>query len=111
MSYDYTDDLQNACRLLPNLEGALVQTILINIVEPEFNVVFLDTDKGAYQIHGKVGGEYLGIENCSSFPEITNGDGYIICSYPPFSIFEGKRIVQARQIGTVWNGHGFELPD
>ena len=109
MSYDYTNDLQHACRLLPKLEGALIQTILINVVEPEFNVVFLKTDVGDFQIHGKIGSEYLGIEECKSFPEVMNEDGYIICSYPPFAVFEGKRITQARQIGTVWNGHGFEF--
>lgn len=109
MSYDYEKDIKDACSLLEELEGTIILNILINVVDPEFNVVYLDTDKGAFSLQGEVGGEYLGVHRMNELPEITNQEGYIICKYPPFEIFEGRTISQARQIGSVWHGHGFEF--
>ncbi|WP_139045639.1 hypothetical protein [Vibrio cidicii] len=107
--YDYEKDVKQACSLLNELEGALVISILVNVVEPEFNVVYLNTDKGVYALHGEVGGEYLGVRRLNELPDMTEQEGYIICKYPPFSMFEGRTISQARQVGSAWNGHGFEF--
>jgi hypothetical protein len=107
--YDYQKSIEEACKLLPQLEGALVERILINVVEPEYNVVYLVTDKGTFALQGDIGGEHLGVVSVEHIPEVTEQDGYVVCPYPPFTQFEGHRISQARQIGTAWNGHGFEL--
>jgi hypothetical protein len=109
MNYDYEQHTKESSFLLSELEGATLLSVLINVIDPEFNVVYLETDKGKYSLQGEVGGEYLGVHELKDLPEITDQDGYIICKYPPFEIFEGKRIAQARQIGTAWNGHGYEI--
>lgn len=109
MKYDYEQYTKDSSKLLCELEGALLKTILINVIEPEFNVVYLSTDKGIFSMQGEIGGEYLGVHRLEEVPEITDQDGYIICKYPPFSIFEGCTISEARQIGSAWHGHGYEL--
>jgi len=109
MEYEYEKDISEACTLLAELEGAEVMSIRINVVDPEFNVVYLGTNKGVFSIQGEVGGEYLGVHRLQELPAITDQDGYIICKYSPFEIFEGHTISQARQIGSAWHGHGFEL--
>lgn len=109
MEYNYEEYVKESNILLPELEGALVETILINVVDPEFNVVYLETDKGIFALQGEIGGEYLGVHRLTELPQITNQDGYIICKYPPFNMFEGKTISQARQIGYAWHGHGYEF--
>jgi hypothetical protein len=109
MNYDYQKDIDESCKLISNLEGAVLNDFLVNIVEPEFNVVFLDTNKGVFALQGEVGGEYLGIRILSEMPSLVDDQGYIICHYPPFQMFVGKTIGQARHIGTAWNGHGFEI--
>ena len=109
MSDDYEQYTKESSQLLCELEGTTLISVLINVIDPEFNVVYLETDKGIYSLQGEVGGEYLGVHKLEELPEITSQDGYIICKYPPFEIFVGRNIVQARQIGTAWNGHGYEL--
>lgn len=109
VDYDYSNDVNAAVRLLDDLEGALVARILVNVVIPEFNVVYLITDRGCFALQGEIGGEYLGIHKLDDEPIEVKEDGYIISSYQPFSQFERRRIVAARTFGEVWNGHGFEL--
>ncbi|WP_108650239.1 hypothetical protein [Dongshaea marina] len=109
MEYNYELYIKESNTLLPVLEGACVKTILINVVDPEFNVVYLETDKGVFSLQGEMGGEYLGVHRRSELPEITNQDGCIICKHQPFNMFEGKTISQARQIGAAWHGHGYEF--
>ena len=109
MYADYEAYTKESSKLLPKLEGATLHTVLINVVDPEFNVVYLGTSSGVFALQGEVGGEYLGVHEFPELPEITNQDGYIICKHQPFERFVGKTIAQARQIGDVWNGHGYEL--
>ncbi|MFD2177084.1 hypothetical protein [Veronia pacifica] len=109
MDKNYERYIEDACKLLGDLEGALLEQVLINTVQDEFNVVYLKTSKGNFCLHGESGGEYLGIRNLIEVPKLTNEDGYAISTYPPFQQFEGHEIVKVRQIGTAWNGHGFEF--
>ncbi|MGF1878210.1 hypothetical protein L4D77_23305 [Photobacterium frigidiphilum] len=94
MAYDYKKDVKQACSLLSELEGALVISILVNVVDPEFNIVYLDTEKGVFALHGEVGGEYLGVRRLYELPEMTEQEGYIICKYPPFSIFKDAKFLK-----------------
>ena len=109
MEYNYPEDIKLALLIMPELKGALILGIRINIVVPEFNVVYLNTDRGVFAIQGHVGGEYLGIVKLDTFPEITYQDGYEVREYVPFQEFVGKIISQIRQVGEAWNGHGLEL--
>ncbi len=52
MEYQYEKYIKESCKLLPELEGALVSQILVNIVDPEFNAVFLATNKGVFALQG-----------------------------------------------------------
>ena len=109
MHRKYEIEINEACSLLQKLQGALLEQVLINTVQDEFNVVYLKTDKGVYCLQGEVGGEYLGIHSKKEMPEITSQVGYVICKYTQFIKFEGHEIAQVRQLGDVWNGHGFEI--
>ncbi|MDA9981973.1 hypothetical protein N9H39_04415 [Gammaproteobacteria bacterium] len=109
MEYQYEKYIKESCKLLPELEGAVVSQILVNIVDPEFNVVFLDTDKGVFSLQGEMGAEYLGIRKLDLMPEQTDDEGYIVCPYEAFEYFVGKKVIRVHQIGEAWNGHGFEL--
>lgn len=109
INYDYTKDIESSCTLLSDLEGAVLEAVLINVVDPEFNVVYLQTTQGIFALQGEVGGEYLGVHRLDAMPEVTNQESYIVCKYEPFEKFVGNSISQARQIGTAWHGHGFEF--
>ena len=102
-------NIRNRCRLLPELEGAVISAILVNVVDPEFNIVYIDTDIGSYSIHGESGGEYLGVRKINSMPGQITDEGYRICPYQPFERFVGRKIAAVHQIGKIWKGHGFEL--
>lgn len=91
------------------IRGCGFLQILVNIVEPEFNVVFLDADKGVFSLQGEMGAEYLGVRKLSLSPEQTDDEGYVACLYQPFEYFAGKKIIQAHQINEAWNGYGVEL--
>ncbi|OGV43464.1 MAG: hypothetical protein A2X48_02195 [Lentisphaerae bacterium GWF2_49_21] len=95
--------------LIKKMIGAVVKEIRVNIVDPEFNVVYLQTDKGVFAIQGEIGGEYLGIYLLEVLPEITNQNGYMIVSYPVYDCFIGRRICEVHQIGEAWKGHGIEI--
>jgi hypothetical protein len=73
-------------------------------------------DGAVWCIQGRIGGEVLQIIPVEETP-VEKEEG-IVCvkRFEPFSIFLNRRIVQARSIGSAWNGHGFEfsfdgLPD
>ncbi|MDP2596396.1 hypothetical protein [Alteromonas stellipolaris] len=109
MNYNYAEDIAEATKLIEALEGSVLTKVLINVVEPEFNVVFLDTSNGVFAVQGESGGEYLGIRHIKDMPSLVSEQGYIICEYPPYNAFLNHTICQIRQIGTAWNGHGLEL--
>jgi len=109
MTHNYKACIEDSNKHLPDLKGALLNRLLINVVTDEFNVVYLETDKGVFALHGKMGGEYLGVHPLPEMPVPTEQEGVMICPYPPFNGFLGQRISQVRQIGSAWNGHGYEL--
>ncbi|MEQ3694606.1 MAG: hypothetical protein ABNH16_13535 [Thalassolituus sp.] len=109
MTENYEQYIEESCKLLNELEGAHLEQVLINTVQDEFNVVYLKTSQGFFCLQGEIGGEYLGVRKLTEMPGITAEDGYAISKYAPFEQFEGHEIAQARQVGTAWNGHGFEF--
>lgn len=114
--YDYESMIAEAASVLSQLEGRVLLRFLTHIVEPEFNVAYLVLDNGVFSIHGRVGGEVLQIVPVDEAPPEISESHAAVKPFEPFSIFLNRRIVQARSIGTAWNGHGFEfsfegLPD
>jgi hypothetical protein len=107
--YDY-DRLERAAAAdVKALEGCFLREVLVHIVEPEFNVVFLVTDDGVWEVSGRVGSEVLGISRAPEHVERYSTEHASVNGYGPYEQFQGRRIVQARTIGEAWNGHGFEF--
>jgi hypothetical protein len=115
-SYDYVSMIAEAASKLPRLEGRVLLRFLIQIVQPEFNVAYLVLDDGVWCIQGRFGGEILQIIPVDETPAERQEGNVSVKPFEPFSCFLNRRIVQARSIGSAWNGHGFEfsaesLPD
>src|SRR5690606_22493847 len=109
MKYDYPRYVAYYSRLMPELEGRILRQIRVNIVVPEFNVLFLGLGEQAYAVSGEIGSEILGISKIVGMPELTERDSRIVRTFPLFDRFIDRRIKQVRMIGEAWNGHGFEL--
>jgi hypothetical protein len=109
MPYNYPELIKESSKLIPDLIDRTLENVLINVVNPEFNVVYLVFSDATYSIHGEIGGEYLGIHKLSEPIEVMEKDGYIITEFEPFKIFVGHKIAQIRQMGVAWNGHGYEV--
>jgi hypothetical protein len=107
--YDYRKLEAEAAEALRALEGQLLTSFLVQIVEPEFNVAILVTPGGTWEICGQLGGELLGVRRVDSPRNEGGENGSLVCRHPPYSQFEGRRITQTRTLGRAWNGHGFEL--
>lgn len=107
-SYDYPRLIAEACKALSEVEGRLLVEVLVQVVDPEYNQVFLAFDDATYVIYGRSGSEYLGIERGEAPTDTMMEEGQIE-RYVPFTQFVGRRLAQARMIGEAWNGHGFEF--
>ena len=107
-TYDYASMTAEAASKIAQLEGRVLLRFLVQIVPPEFNVAYLGLDVGVWCIQGRIGGEILQIIPVEEIP-VEKQEGVLVKSFEPFSIFLNRRIVQARSIGSAWNGHGFEF--
>jgi hypothetical protein len=107
--YDYESMITEAASALSQLEGRVLLRFLTHIIEPEFNVAYLVLDDGVFSIHGRIGGEVLQIVPVEEAPPEISELNATVKPFEPFSIFLNRRIIQARSIGSAWNGHGFEF--
>lgn len=109
MEFDYPTLIARSAEFMVKLEGQVLLDIRVNVVVPEFNVVYLGLDNGVYAIQGQIGSEILGIIEIARLPDLTEQNSSKIRTHPFYNRFLGKRINQVRMIGGAWNGHGFEL--
>jgi hypothetical protein len=114
--YDYEAIIRERCADLELLMGKTLQDALVNVVEPEINVVYLKTEESWFEIHGEIGSEILGIHKIAVEVHEKEEIGLRTGHIPLLDQFIGLTIVRARQTGEAWNGHGFEfsfkeLPD
>lgn len=107
--YDYESMVAEAAASLGLFEGRVLRQFLTQIIEPEFNVAYLVLDEGAFAIQGCIGGEVLEIVPVAVAPLEGVEENAVVKPFPPFSVFLGRRIIQARSVGSAWNGHGFEF--
>lgn len=108
--YDYPKIIARSKPNIEKLHGALVEEIVVQIVDPEFNVLFLKTDRGAFAMQGAIGSEIVEVVALESpFPEIATEEGMSVTRHPHFDRFISHRIESIREIGEAWNGHGYEL--
>ncbi|MCF6314639.1 MAG: hypothetical protein L3J39_19480 [Verrucomicrobiales bacterium] len=109
-SHDYPKIIARSNPCIESLCNALLQEIVVQVVDPEFNALFLKTDKGVFAIQGTIGSEIVEIvESQNEFPAITTGEGSFISRHLPFERFIGHQIESIREIGEAWNGHGYEI--
>jgi hypothetical protein len=109
-NYDYESIVSEAIVSLNQLVGHVLQQFLVHIAAgSEFNVAYFILDKGAFAIHGRLGGEVLTIIPVEDVLLEKIERDTDVKPFVPSSIFLNRRIVQARSIGEAWNGHGFEF--
>jgi hypothetical protein len=110
MNCDDASLIKKSTQDLKLVTGKILQQILVNVVEPEFNVLHLQVDEIWFSIYGRSGSDYLGIyQRIETFEEKILGYGNWVGKLPMLDCFLGKKIVAARQIGKSCDGHGFEF--
>ena len=110
MSYNYPKLIEQKTKALKDIEGQKLEKVLVHVVEPEYNVLYLKFPIGWYSAQGEIGSEILGFCKSAEIPvEDNSNEGSYISSYKPFEIFIGKIVDSTRHIGNAWNGHGFEI--
>lgn len=92
---------------LSEITGKVLVDFLVDVVEPEFNVAYLIFEDSVYSVNGAIGSEIITINKTDyNHLNIENRDLRI---FKPYLVFHNKKIIQARNIGAEWNGHGFEI--
>ncbi|WP_420644849.1 hypothetical protein [Candidatus Leptofilum sp.] len=107
--YDYETIIKERCADLELVMGKVLQDAMVNVVDPEINVVYLKTEESWFEIHGEFGSEILGIHKIASEVLEKEEIGLRTSHIPRLDQFIGLTIARARQIGEAWNGHGFEF--
>ena len=109
LTYDYPRLIRDRTADLPLALGRTLTRVLVNVVEPEYNVLYLKLDDDWFTVHGQIGGEFLCFRRLVEPPTEEHEAGHWTGPFPRFDVFVGRRVEGARQIGDAWNGHGFEL--
>jgi hypothetical protein len=110
MQYDYPKLIQERAKDLQCIEGQILEKVLVHVVEPEYNILYLKFGDGWYQARGEIGAEILGFHKSTEAPieDASRGESWV-GPYPPYEIFIGRTVAATRHIGEAWNGHGFEI--
>jgi hypothetical protein len=110
MEYDYPKLIRERSKDLQSIEGQTLEKVLVHVVEPEYNVLYLKVADCWYEVKGEIGSEILGFHKSSEIPkEDKSWPESWIGPYKPFELFIGKKVASTRHIGEAWNGHGFEI--
>ena len=110
MQYDYPKLIRERSKDLQSIEGQVLEKVLVHVVEPEYNVLYLKFPDGWYEARGEIGSEILGFHKSSEAPiEDKSLPESWIGPYKQFEVFIGKKVASTRHIGNAWNGHGFEI--
>jgi len=110
MEYNYPKLILERCKELKHIEGQVLEAVLINVVEPEYNVLYLKFTNGWFQVSGEIGSEFISISKIDEDPIIgATSNSSWVGEYEPYNIFINKKVISARHIGEAWNGHGFEI--
>jgi hypothetical protein len=110
MTYDYETLIKKNCQDLKNIKNKILEECIIQLVSHEINIVYLRINKKWYAIHGEIGSEIIGFHKIDEkvqekkLSEITWN-----VNLSTVDDFLGHEIVQVRQVGEAWNGHGFEF--
>ena len=94
--------------LLIDMEGSLVESIMLRHQEGHYHSLFLKTSMGTYEIEAGKG--CLEIEKKQDEFPVKSGS-YTLCKFHPFALFEGRHIVTTRELVSYEGGRskGFDL--
>lgn len=110
MEYDHEKIISDGSSDLQFIRGQRLDAALANIVADEINAVHLLFDSVWYSAHGLIGSEVMGFKRRNEqFCEEATNEGSCVCKLPVLEQFVGLEVVETRQIGEAWNGHGFEF--
>jgi hypothetical protein len=97
-------DIHNSNEIIiKEIIGKQLNDLKVHIVEPEYNIVFMQFDRSWYGINGAVGSEILEIKRYLKTKHVKNSE------FKPYNDFLGHKISNCRFFGDVWNGYGLEF--
>lgn len=106
---EYAEIEQLLVESLEAIKGKRLVRAIAQILEPEFNLLYLVFEDASYQVSGRRGSEVIGLRLIDEpIPNNELGSARTI-DFAPFSIFVGHTVAQARPLGRAWNGHGLEI--
>lgn len=105
---EFEQVVKEAKRKLEMLEGRTLRKCVVDIVEPEFNIIYLVFSNSIFAIHGANASEVIDIHQIDEIDSRLYKEGRAK-EFSPFNIFLDRKICSARCMGEEWNGHGFEL--
>ena len=91
------------------LEGRRLLEVVLQVVEPEINMVFLRFEDALYSVKPWRGGELMQVAVWDEDLPTGLGPRAWYQSFDEARPFHGCSVKQARAIGGVWNGHGIEI--
>jgi hypothetical protein len=91
------------------LEGRTLREVVLQIIEPEINMVFLRFEEAWYAVVGQLGSELLQVYRHDGEPPDDLGPSAWYERFDAAALFHGRMVQQARAIGAAWNGHGIEI--
>jgi len=107
--HDYNDIESLEKTKLEQLIGKTLKKVYVHIVDPDFNIVFLEFQDCILEFSGLIGSEMIGLRHTENDRLEELKETQIIKDFEPFDIFLGKEIISVARIGEAWNGHGVEI--
>lgn len=107
--YQYRERETQFRAQLGKLDGRVLRDVLLQIIEPEVNVVVLVFEDAVFSVQGQIGGELLDLVESAPPTAESLGPNAWYESFEPAVRFRGKAVAQVRAVGGAWNGHGLEL--
>ena len=110
MEYDYEKVIKDNTEDLSLVKGKTLEAALANIVGGELNVIHLLFEDIWFSANGLLGSEILEFHRREEkFEKVEFNKENCVIDLPVLNQFIGMEVVEIRQIGTAWNGHGFDF--
>jgi len=107
--YQYRERETQFRMQLSRFDGRVLRDVLLQIVEPEVNVVVLVFEDAVFSVQGQIGGELLKVVEAPPPSTESLGPNAWYQPFEPAIQFRGKAVAQVRAVGEAWNGHGLEI--
>lgn len=107
--YQYRERETQFRKQLGRLNGRVLRDVLLQIIEPEINIVVLVFEDAVFSVQGQIGGELLNVIEAPPPATESLGPRAWYQAFEPAAQFRGKAVAQVRAVGEAWNGHGLEV--